>query len=143
MAKTNTFAFSVTTIAKALDAAHAYGNAVTSLRAEAVAGLKGTMSPETVKLALLAPIAQYYGVKLIDKVRGEGKTWDKEATGFEAAKKAHQRLAADIMGKAESSDEVEIPEELLAAAAKLAKLAAQYESGRSLASKALASAWAK
>jgi hypothetical protein len=143
MAKTNTFTFSANTIATALDAAHAYGNAVATLRAEAVAGLKGQMSPDTVKAALLEPIAQYYGVKLVDKTRGEGKTWDKEAAKFEAAKKAHQRLAADIMGKAESSDEVEIPEELLAAAAKLAKLAAAYEGGRSLASKALASAWAK
>ena len=40
-------------------------------------------------------------------------------------------------------EETEVPAELLAAAAKLAKLAAQYEGARSLASKALALAFAK
>lgn len=40
-------------------------------------------------------------------------------------------------------EEVDIPEELLAAAAKLAKLANQYEGARKLASKALAQAFAK
>lgn len=40
-------------------------------------------------------------------------------------------------------EETEMPAELLAAAAKLAKLAAEYEGARSLASKALALAFAK
>ena len=40
-------------------------------------------------------------------------------------------------------EEIEIPEELLAAAAKLAKLAQQYEGARKLATRALATAFAK
>ena len=41
----------------------------------------------------------------------------------------------------QAKEEVEIPAELLAAAAKLAKLAQQYKGARSLASKALAQAF--
>jgi hypothetical protein len=68
---------------------------------------------------------------------------DKDAPKYEAAKKALQRLVKDIVGASNDKVEVEVPAELLAAAEKLAKLAAQYEGARSLASKALAQAFAK
>lgn len=136
----NAFQFTTATVVAALNAANAYGNAIELLRTEA---LNGQLSSEDVKAALLKPIASYYSVKLIAKTRGDGLTWDKDAPKYAAAVKAHQRMAADISGKTNSSDEVEIPAELLAAAQKLAKLAAEYEGARSLASKALAAAFAK
>jgi hypothetical protein len=66
--------------------------------------------------------------------------------GWETPKRACNRLIERILG--ESSDraereEIEVPEELLAAAAKLAKLAQQYEGARKLANKAVALAFAK
>jgi hypothetical protein len=81
-------------------------------------------------------------------VAGAGKAegtlvLDKDAPKYEAAKKALQRLVKDIVGASNDKVEVEVPAELLAAAEKLAKLAAQYEGARSLASKALAQAFAK
>lgn len=54
------------------------------------------------------------------------------------------RAAASNTGKTEAeAEEIEIPEELLAAAAKLAKMAQKYEGARKLAAKALAQAFAK
>ena len=55
------------------------------------------------------------------------------------------RLVSAIVGKASSGakEEIEIPEEILKAAEKLAKLCAQYEDSRKLASTAVAQAFAK
>jgi hypothetical protein len=71
--------------------------------------------------------------------------FDKEAKAYEAARKALQRLLKDIMGEESSGakEEIEVPAEILAAAAKLAKLCAQYEDSRKLASTAVAQAFAK
>jgi hypothetical protein len=98
-----------------------------------------------VKAALMAPVAKYYGVKLVDKTRGEGKTWDKEADKYAAAVKAHQRMAQDIMGKKpESSDEgLDVPEDILKAMAEVKRLCDEYELSRKLASTALAEVYAK
>lgn len=67
---------------------------------------------------------------------------------YEAAKTTVRDVMLMLAGttRRESSgtkEELEVPAELLAAAAKLAKLAAQYDGARSLASKALALAFAK
>ena len=52
-------------------------------------------------------------------------------------------LANDIAGKtSESVEEIEVPEEVLKAAERLAKLCAQYEGARKLASTAIAQAFA-
>ena len=85
---------------------------------------------------IVCPLAaKKYGAEYVD-----GKWVDSKC----AAKRYANRLIAAIIGTASNAtEEVEIPAELLAAAAKLAKLAAQYEGARSLASKALAQAFAK
>lgn len=98
----------------------------------------------------LADFCAAYGCEPKAKERGEGFTWptrivDGKAVRTRAgdtAKNACEELVKLMLGKpAKQKDEVEIPAELLAAAAKLAKLAAQYEGARSLASKALAQAF--
>lgn len=130
------------TVHAVLTAAFAYGEGIESLRTT----YKG-QTAEAIRAALLPEVASFpkYAVPL---VAGAGKAvgtmvLDKDAPKYEAAKKALQRLVKDICGEANNKDEVEIPAELLAAAEKLAKLAAEYEGARSLASKALAQAFAK
>ena len=73
------------------------------------------------------------------------KVLDNDASKYEAAKKATQRLLKDICGDASSGkqEEVEVPAEIIEAAKKLAKLAQKYEGARSLASKAVAIAFAQ
>jgi len=130
------------TVHAVLQAAFAYGEGIDSLRAT----YKGQPA-DVVRAALLPEVASFpkYAVPL---VAGAGKAegtmvLDKDAPKYEAAKKALQRLVKDIVGASNDKVEVEVPAELLAAAEKLAKLAAQYEGARSLASKALAQAFAK
>jgi hypothetical protein len=132
------------TVHAVLQAAFAYGEGIESLRTT----YKGQPA-DVVRAALLPEVASFpkYAVPL---VAGAGKAegtlvLDKDAPKYEAAKKALQRLVKDIVGASNDKVEVEVevPAELLAAAAKLAKLAAEYEGARSLASKALAQAFAK
>ena len=79
----------------------------------------------------------------VKRAESSGKLmWDSKAENYETAKKRVNRLVAELFPKAKSED-VEIPAELLKAAAVLAKLASEYEGSRSLASKALAAAFAK
>lgn len=131
------------TVHAVLRAAFAYGEGIEALRAT----YEG-QAPETIRAALLPDVASFpkYAVPLVDgagKATGT-KVLDKDHANYEACRKALSRLVADIVGKtSDAKEEIEIPAELLAAAAKLAKLAAQYEGARSLASKALAVAFAK
>jgi hypothetical protein len=79
----------------------------------------------------------------VKRAESSGKLmWDSKAENYETAKKRVNRLVAELFPKAKSED-IEIPAELLKAAAVLAKLASEYEGSRSLASKALAAAFAK
>lgn len=131
-------------VSATLNAAHAYGKGVAALRDAAKAQLKGTMSRDTVRDMLLAPVAAYYGVTLQDKARGEGKTMDKDAKGYEAAKKALQRLTSDVMGKtAEASDQLEVPEAMMVLARKLVAEGAKYEQAAKLIATAIAAAKAE
>ena len=131
------------TVHAVLTAAFAYGEGIESLRAT----YKG-QTPDAIRAALLPEVASFpkYAVPLVDgagKATGT-KVLDKTHAKYEAAKKALQRLVIDIVGKtSNATEEIEIPAELLAAAAKLAKLAQEYEGARSLAAKALAQAFAK
>lgn len=131
------------TVHAVLRAAFAYGEGIESLRAT----YRG-QTPEAIRAALLPDVASFskYAVPLVDgagKAAGT-KVLDKAHPNYEACRKALGRLVSAIVGKADKkTEEIEIPAELLAAAAKLAKLAAQYEGARSLASKALAVAFAK
>jgi hypothetical protein len=134
-----------TTVHAVLNAAHAYGDGIEALRK----AFKGKPA-EAVRAALLADVASYakYQVPL---VKGEGKAegtmvLDKTHAKYEACRKALGRIVNDIMGKSAGSveaEEIEVPEEVLKAAERLAKLCAQYEGARKLASTAIAQAFAK
>ncbi len=83
-----------------------------------------------------------YDVPLITKSTGR-IVFDSSADKYETARKRVQRLIKAVYETSQSTEEIEIPVELLALAAKLAKAAKEYEGSRSLASKALAQAFAK
>lgn len=128
----------------ALIAAHSYGDRIAELRTH----YQGKAQDE-VRTALLPIVASFdkYQVPVIDgkgKAKGS-KVLDKAHANYEACKKALQRLTADICGDAAGKteeEEIEIPEEILAAAAALAALCQEYEGARKLASKAVALAFA-
>lgn len=131
-----------THITTALNSALAYGEAIDAARREA----KG-MTRDAVRDVILPITSAKFAVALKD---GEGKAkgtkvLDKDATKYEACKKATQRLLKDICGDASSGkqEEIEVPAEIIEAAKKLAKLAQKYEGARSLASKAVAIAFAQ
>lgn len=113
----------------------------------------GDKPVEEVRKLVLPIIGKLYGVPLVASTSNRNKgelTLDREAPRFEAAKTGLRDVVGAITGaakrgtsnKADAEAEVEIPAELLAAAAKLAKLANEYEGARSLASRALAAAFA-
>lgn len=83
-----------------------------------------------------------YGVPLIEKKTGR-IVFDSSADKYETARKRVQRLVKAIYETSQSTEEVEIPAELLKLAQALAKAAKKYEGSRSLASKAFAQAFAK
>jgi hypothetical protein len=83
-----------------------------------------------------------YDVPLIEKKTGR-IVFDSSAEKYETARKRVQRLIKAMYETSQSTEETEIPAELLALAAKLAKAANEYEGARSLAAKALAAAFAK
>ena len=120
-----------TLVATALNAAHAYSDTIVKLRTQ----MRGHLSPDQVRATLLPYVAGYYKVALVAKTKGEGIRMDAEAAKYEAAKKALQRLTADIVGKVgNQKDELEVPANIAAAAAKLVQLCAEYEhAGRLLA----------
>ena len=130
-------------ITTTLDAAHAYSDGIAQARAHK--SCKGK-TPEELRPILLPIVAKYYAVPVIEgerKAKGT-KVFDKDAKGYEAAKKALQRLIADIAGKTNADkEEIEVPAHIAKLAAQLAQACAEYEQARKLASTALANAFAK
>ena len=131
------------TVHAVLAAAFAYGAGIDTLRAT----FKGK-SPDAIRAALLPDVASYpkYAVPLVAGAgKAEGKlVLDSEHKNYEACRKALGRLVKDIVGGGSAkTEELDVPAEVLAAAAKLAKLCAQYESARKLASTAVAQAFAE
>jgi hypothetical protein len=119
-------------VTAALNSAHAYDAAITALRKDC----KG-LEREAVREAMLPCVAAFYAVEVV-----EGKL-STESKKYEAAKKALQRLLKDVCPSSETKEEVAIPAAILKAAKELALLCAEYEGAKSLASKALATAFAK
>ena len=131
------------TIHAALDNAFTYAEKIELLR-KAFAG----KTAEQIRDAIRPDVASYkkYAVPFVDgKGKAVGtKVLDKEHPQYENCRKAVTNLTKAIVG-AESNghqEELEVPAEILAAAAKLAKLCAQYEESRKLASTAIAQAFA-
>lgn len=83
-----------------------------------------------------------YDVPLIEKKTGR-IVFDSSAEKYETARKRVQRLIKAVYETSQSTEEIEIPAELLKLAQALAKAANKYEGARSLASKALAVAFSK
>lgn len=133
-----------TTVHAALDSCFTYAEKIASLQAT----FKGKTA-EVVRAAILPDVASYrkYAVALVaGSGKAEGtKVLDKEHANYEACRKALGRLVSAIVGKESSGhkEELEVPAEILAAAARLAKLCAQYEDSRKLASAAVAQAFTK
>lgn len=132
-----------TTVHAALDAAHTYAERITELRKV----YKGKTADE-IRVDILPAVASYKKYQ-VPVVKGEGKAegtmvLDKEHKAYEACRKALQRIVKDILGESSgSTEEIEVPEEILKAAQRLAKLCAEYEGARKLASTAVAQAFAK
>lgn len=131
-------------IHSALDAVHTY--------AEKIAILQKTFEGKTadeIRDAIRPDVASYkkYQVPFVDgKGKAVGtKVLDKEHPQYENCRKAVTNLTKAIVGKETSGsvEELEVPEEILKAAERLAKLCAQYEESRKLASTAIAQAFAK
>jgi len=93
---------------------------------------------DAVKAELLPIVAEHY--RLDTKTQGSGRVvLQGDKTRVNTATQALKRIALAICADAKpESEEIDVPAELLAAAAKLWKLAAQYEQAGKLASKALA-----
>jgi hypothetical protein len=133
----------VNAVHQALDSAFTYAEKIAVLQAH----YKGKTA-EQIRAAILPDVASYkkYAVPMVDgKGKAVGtKVLDKEHPQYENCRKAVTNLTKAIVGKETSGsvEELEVPAEILAAAAKLAKLCAQYEESRKLASTAIAQAFA-
>ena len=131
------------TIHAALDNAFTYAEKIALLQA----AFKGKTA-EQIRDAIRPDVASYskYAVPFVE---GNGKAvgtkvLDKDHPQYENCRKAVTNLTKAIVGTESSGsvEEIEVPAEILAAAAKLAKLCAQYEESRKLASTAIAQAFA-
>ena len=128
----------------ALDNAFTYAEKIALLQA----AFKGKTA-EQIRDAIRPDVASYtkYAVPFVDgKGKAVGtKVLDKEHPQYENCRKAVTNLTKAIVGvssDAVETEEIEVPAEILAAAAKLAKLCAEYEGARKLASTAVAQAFA-
>lgn len=124
----------------ALHCADLYGDTIAFMRGK----LKGK-SADTVRATLLPVVGKHYAVPVIDgerKAKGT-KVLDKTAEKYNTAKSALQRLVADIVGASNGKgEELEVPEHIMALAAKLAKACNEYEQAKRLAATAVAAAFA-
>lgn len=129
-----------TLVATALDAAHGYAKTIDAIRAALPAG----SDRASIRTALTVPVATYYRVALIAKTRGEGVMMDRESPKYDAAVKAVGRLTASVIGQVSNQrDAVEAPDEMVALARKLLKMAAAYEHSARVVAAALATARAE
>ena len=93
---------------------------------------------DTVKATLLPIVAKYENVAL--KVQGSGRvvmTGDKTAVNT-ATRKLNRLIDAIVAKVDDAKEEIEVPADILAAAAKLWALCAEYEKAGTLCAKAIA-----
>lgn len=128
----------------ALDNAFTYAEKIALLQA----AFKGKTADQ-IRDAIRPDVASYtkYSVPFVEgKGKAVGtKVLDKDHPQYENCRKAVTNLTKAIVGVSSDATEqveLEVPAEILAAAAKLAKLCAQYEDSRKLASTAIAQAFA-
>ena len=122
---------------KALDAGYKLFNACVVLQSE----FKGC-DKETVQKTMLPIVASLHG--LTTKTQGTGRVvMQGDATAVNTATTALRRLVAVITATVQEKVEIDVPADILAAAAKLWALCAQYEKAGSICASALATAKAK
>jgi hypothetical protein len=92
-----------------------------------------------VRSTLLPIIATYYGVSLKTQESGRIVMQGAESDVSKATKRLN-KLVAVITATVQSKVEIDVPEDILAAAAKLWALCAQYESAGKICASALATA---
>jgi hypothetical protein len=133
------------TIHAALDNAFTYAEKIALLQV----AFKGKTA-EQIRDAIRPDVASYkkYAVPMVDgKGKAVGtKVLDKDHPQYENCRKAVTNLTKAIVGvssDAIETEEIEVPAEILKAAERLAKLCAEYEGARKLASTAIAQAFAK
>ena len=132
-------------------------NGATRILRESMMSL-GINTVEEAEPIVTAWAGQRHGVALVEGQRkAKGRmVLDSAAQNYEAAKTSRRRVMEALTGAAdkdasakaeeaaaEETEEYEIPADILAAAAKLAKLCNEYKGARKLASKAVAQAFAK
>ena len=133
------------TIHAALDNAFTYAEKIALLQV----AFKGKTADQ-IRDAIRPDVASYkkYAVPFVDgKGKAVGtKVLDKDHPQYENCRKAVTNLTKAIVGTTDDNTEkveLEVPAEILAAAAKLAKLCNAYDEARKLASTAIAQAFAK
>ena len=126
---------------------------VTQLRTTFISLNLGTI--EDARPVVLAWASDKYACPLVtsESNRNKGQqVLNRKHDAFMRADKAFKRAMEDLMGDADAkvsakaegeAEEYEIPADIAAAAAKLAKLCNEYEGARKLAAKAVAAAFAK
>ena len=143
--------FNTAALLKALSTfANVSNTAAKTLRQAAVEA--GFTTYEDARPVVLQWIETRYGVGTIasKSPRNKGElVLDRSAAQYEAAKKAEQRMREALIGDADADkaqsakrEELEIPAEIAALAAKLAKACNEYEEGKRLAAQAVAKAFA-
>ena len=130
-----------TKLSSAIRATFKTGDADDAAMADVLANV-GRMSRDKFEALAQSLASDYYSVPLITKSTGR-VVFDSTAAKYETARKRVQRLIKAVYETSQSTEEIEIPAELLKLAKALAKAANEYEGARSLASKALAQAFAK
>lgn len=115
----------------------------------------GILTVEDAQPIVLQWAAQRYSVKLVESKSNRNKgqmVLDRDSASFAAADKAYKRVIEALRGDvtkspktegAEEAEEIEIPADIAAAAAKLAALCNEYQGAKKLAAKAVAVAFAK
>ena len=133
------------TIHAALDNAFTYAEKIALLQV----AFKGKTADQ-IRDAIRPDVASYkkYAVPFVDgKGKAVGtKVLDKDHPQYENCRKAVTNLTKAIVGVTSDTtetEEIEVPAEILKAAERLAKLCAEYEGARKLASTAIAQAFAK
>lgn len=112
-------------------------NSCTELQAE----FKGCERTQ-VHSTLLPIVAEYHG--LSTKVQGSGRVvLQGDKTAVNTATRKLNRLVAVITATVQDKTEIDVPADILAAAAKLWELCAKYESAGKICASALATAKAK
>ena len=135
----------INTIATLTNAALKAGDALFDSCTQLQMEFKG-VDKDTVHSTLLPMVVVYYkakGADLGSKLRGKGLVMTGDKTAVNTATRKLNRLVAAITATVTDKVEIDVPADILAAAAKLWALCAQYKKAGAICASALATAKAK